>query len=159
MDKAAAYMNLVGLGRVAGTVRVLRRVHVATPHPVRVPTSPRPTALVSHFSEMNLVPVSPRSPPGAHRVRGTGEARTWLLEIGSPRSRASFLPGAWRSRLRPGLMAFAFEQLRACGEIVARRARVTGRVTVLETQRNLEGNVVEAAGVEGHDVDAPRRSR
>ena len=31
---------------------------------------------------------------------------------------------------------------------VARRARVTGRVTVLRTRRNLEGNVVEAAGVE-----------
>jgi len=40
-----------------------------------------------------------------------------------------------------------------CGEVaklrVARRARVTGRVTVLRTQRNIEGNVVEAAGVEG----------
>jgi hypothetical protein len=40
-----------------------------------------------------------------------------------------------------------------CSEVaklrVARRARVTGRVTVLGTRRNLEENVVEAAGVEG----------
>ena len=45
-----------------------------------------------------------------------------------------------------------------CGEVaklrVARRARVTGRVTVLETRRNVRGNVVEAAGVEGSNMDA-----
>jgi integrase len=49
-----------------------------------------------------------------------------------------------------------------CNEVaklrVARRARVTGRVTALRTQRNIEGNMVEAAGVEFHYICAPGRS-
>jgi hypothetical protein len=54
---------------------------------------------------------------------------------------------------------------KTCAEVaklrISRRHpdRVTARVTVLGTQRKHEENVVEVAGVEGHDVDAPRRSR